>query len=271
MVAPTERAYLLNPVAGTLEPARDLRMRGENVLQSALQRRCSGCELTAVAMLFTANRHITRNLIENALQLFFTDLIGCQRRARCNHAAADINPYRRWNDGVLCRNDGPHCCTYARMYIGHSRHVMVDDGKLRQIYELLARTRLDVVGVDLDGYEAPLDRLLDGHGFTRVRLAEGAVNAMGGRGDRIRTCDILLPKQALYRAELHPEPGTAAMAAGYDPFYLSGRTMHRKHDSHVAPHYRDRCYRVYIRSSHRRTEIFRNAHADGGRVRCSLS
>src|SRR4051812_20483869 len=27
----------------------------------------------------------------------------------------------------------------------------------------------------------------------------------GGRGDRIRTCDILLPKQALYRAELHPD------------------------------------------------------------------
>jgi hypothetical protein len=53
--------------------------------------------------------------------------------------------------------------------------VMVDDVKLRQIYELLARTRLDVVGVDLDGYKAPLDRLLDGHGFTRVRLAEGAV------------------------------------------------------------------------------------------------
>lgn len=25
-----------------------------------------------------------------------------------------------------------------------------------------------------------------------------------GRGDRIRTCDLLLPKQALYQAELHP-------------------------------------------------------------------
>ena len=26
-----------------------------------------------------------------------------------------------------------------------------------------------------------------------------------GRGDRIRTYDILLPKQALYQTELHPE------------------------------------------------------------------
>ena len=30
-----------------------------------------------------------------------------------------------------------------------------------------------------------------------------------GRGDRIRTCDFLLPKQALYQAELHPEVGRA--------------------------------------------------------------
>ncbi len=26
-----------------------------------------------------------------------------------------------------------------------------------------------------------------------------------GRGDRIRTCDILLPKQARYQAALHPD------------------------------------------------------------------
>ncbi len=26
-----------------------------------------------------------------------------------------------------------------------------------------------------------------------------------GRGDMIRTCDILLPKQALYQTELRPE------------------------------------------------------------------
>ena len=41
----------------------------------------------------------------------------------------------------------------------------------------------------------------------------------GGRGDRIRTCDILLPKQALYRAELHPESACPAANAGlYDNF-----------------------------------------------------
>ena len=33
-----------------------------------------------------------------------------------------------------------------------------------------------------------------------------AVRRENGRGDRIRTCDILLPKQARYRAALLPEP-----------------------------------------------------------------
>jgi hypothetical protein len=31
-----------------------------------------------------------------------------------------------------------------------------------------------------------------------------------GRGDRIRTCDILLPKQARYRAALLPDPSEPA-------------------------------------------------------------
>ena len=36
------------------------------------------------------------------------------------------------------------------------------------------------------------------HPFARI------MSEMRGRGDRIRTCDFLLPKQALYQAELHP-------------------------------------------------------------------
>ncbi len=31
------------------------------------------------------------------------------------------------------------------------------------------------------------------------------ISEIFGRGDRIRTCDLLLPKQALYQAELRPE------------------------------------------------------------------
>jgi hypothetical protein len=36
-------------------------------------------------------------------------------------------------------------------------------------------------------------------------------NGKSGRGDRIRTCDILLPKQARYRAALLPDDRTRAL------------------------------------------------------------
>ena len=36
-----------------------------------------------------------------------------------------------------------------------------------------------------------------------------------GRGERIRTSDILLPKQARYRTALHPEQGAILTAARY--------------------------------------------------------
>ena len=47
-----------------------------------------------------------------------------------------------------------------------------------------------------------------------------------GRGDRIRTCDILLPKQARYRAALRPDTGiiiTYTMPYGW----RTGKQDHR--------------------------------------------
>ena len=40
-----------------------------------------------------------------------------------------------------------------------------------------------------------------------VTDVSGPYTQLSGRGDRIRTCDILLPKQARYRAALHPDTG----------------------------------------------------------------
>jgi hypothetical protein len=40
---------------------------------------------------------------------------------------------------------------------------------------------------------------------TELRAAGNKQKTRNGRGERIRTFDILLPKQALYRAELRPE------------------------------------------------------------------
>ena len=38
-------------------------------------------------------------------------------------------------------------------------------------------------------------------------ITEQFIESKSGRGDTIRTCDPLLPKQVLYQAELRPDPG----------------------------------------------------------------
>ena len=42
-------------------------------------------------------------------------------------------------------------------------------------------------------------------GAMPLRAHNGATERMIGRGDRIRTCDLLVPNQALYQAKLHPD------------------------------------------------------------------
>ena len=41
--------------------------------------------------------------------------------------------------------------------------------------------------------------------YTRLKPWITTAFLISGRGERIRTFDILLPKQALYQTELHPE------------------------------------------------------------------
>ena len=41
--------------------------------------------------------------------------------------------------------------------------------------------------------------------YTRLKPWITTTFLISGRGDMIRTCDILLPKQALYQTELRPE------------------------------------------------------------------
>ena len=41
-----------------------------------------------------------------------------------------------------------------------------------------------------------------------VRCSAIELYAKNGRGDRIRTYDLLVPNQTLYQAKLHPENGT---------------------------------------------------------------
>ena len=57
----------------------------------------------------------------------------------------------------------------------------------------------------------------------------------GGRGDRIRTCDLLVPNQALYQAKLHPEMGVTyhAPAQGACGILARRRTIFSHLRSHV--------------------------------------
>ena len=47
---------------------------------------------------------------------------------------------------------------------------------------------------------------------TAKTSVELAPIALSGRGDRIRTCDLLVPNQALYQTKLHP--ATSSMGGG---------------------------------------------------------
>ena len=49
------------------------------------------------------------------------------------------------------------------------------------------------------------------------------------RGDRIRTCDIRLPKPALYQAELRPE-GKREGTGGAQKWWLGTESNHRHED-----------------------------------------
>ena len=57
-------------------------------------------------------------------------------------------------------------------------------------------------------------RIITPASATRPRIAASAV-AKNGRGDRIRTCDLLVPNQALYQAKLHPVKGHGMRAVRF--------------------------------------------------------
>ena len=46
--------------------------------------------------------------------------------------------------------------------------------------------------------------------------AEQSFESKSGRGDTIRTCDPLLPKQVLYQAELRPDVMACLLRSTYD-------------------------------------------------------
>ncbi len=61
----------------------------------------------------------------------------------------DIYPDCRRYDRAIGSDDRAHRGAYAHMHVGHRRDVMMHDGQLRHVDELLARLGLDLSGIDL--------------------------------------------------------------------------------------------------------------------------
>ena len=64
------------------------------------------------------------------------------------------------------------------------------------------------------------------------------------RSDRIRTCDILLPKQALYQTELHSVIERVGMT-GFEPATFASRTQRSTKLSHI-PKYHIQLSQPYV-------------------------
>jgi hypothetical protein len=54
-----------------------------------------------IPVLGTAHRHIAADLVEDLLQRLLVDVVGGQREAHRRHAAADVHPHRRRDDGLV--------------------------------------------------------------------------------------------------------------------------------------------------------------------------
>ncbi len=81
-----------------------------------------------------------------ARRVFARDVTTRESGPRRDHAAADVDAYRRWNDRSERRDHRarrPRPCRHARR---HQRDVGIDKGKRRRLVGLLHRARIDVAG-----------------------------------------------------------------------------------------------------------------------------
>ena len=96
-------------------------------------------------------------------------------------------------DGIRTHDSRNHNPGLYQLSYGHPcQSVIVVSGQRPVKLRLACPARLERATYGLEGR-------------CSIQLSYGQIRWLGGRGERIRTSDILLPKQALHRAELHPE------------------------------------------------------------------
>jgi hypothetical protein len=163
MVAAAERAHLVHPVVGARETLLKLRVVVQDLAQRALVGFRRRGQRAFLVVLLAPHRHVTRYLVEDALQALLVQIVGGERSTRRHHPATQVHPDGRGNDCTIRGDHRADGGADAGVHVGHRRDMMVDDRQLRQVDELLARARLHVVGVDLDRNAAFFDDLLYRH------------------------------------------------------------------------------------------------------------
>ena len=88
----------------------------------------------------------------------------------------------------------------------------IEKGTWVQIHRIVLREGQRAPQVPVETQQVPLEMWVKGFLAEPAGLAAAAAF---GRGERIRTSDILLPKQALYQAELRPDGAKPRKSAGF--------------------------------------------------------
>jgi hypothetical protein len=78
-------------------------------------------------------------------------------------AAAQIHPHRGWNDRGLGRDHAADRRADSGVHVGHRGDVAVDDRQPRDVFQLLARRRLEVGRPHFHRHAAGEDFFRDGH------------------------------------------------------------------------------------------------------------
>src|SRR3954470_6749832 len=201
VVSAAKRAHLVRPARMLANALLHAGVLFENLLQPALE--WLDRMLPRVAMLAEAHGHLALDRRKDLEQLLLGKIIRRQGEAPRHHAAADVHADRGRNDRLDGRDHRAHRRADAQMHIRHGGDVVVDDRQRRDVDELLARRRLELAGIDLDGNTAFADFLDDRHtllGLFQPEPFHGDVGVGRGPADE---------EQPVQRLDAREEPQVA--------------------------------------------------------------
>ena len=93
-------------------------------------------ENAVIRVLTPSDWHISSDLIKYLLERNLIQILGSQRQARSNHAAANVDTYSGGNDRLVRGDDRTDGCANAQMYVGHGRNVVVHKRQAGDIGQL---------------------------------------------------------------------------------------------------------------------------------------